>query len=83
MVRSNSFVRIYDNGWYYIIGIKTKRCNCHYFFNDKPIHDLKQGNYITDYSRRYAVEDKDRRSCGRCLAILQAYRSIGLENRLI
>jgi len=81
--KSNSFVRIYDNGWYFITGIKTRSCNCHYFYNDKPIHDLKQGNYITDYSRRHIVYEANRRPCKTCINILKSYSKIGLENRLI
>jgi len=79
-VKPNSFVRIYDNGWYHIIGIKTRRCNAHYFFNDSPIHNLKQGNFITDLSRRYP---DNTRPCKKCLFILSSYSKIGLENRLI
>jgi len=77
-------MRIYDDGWYYIVGIKARRiCNTHYFFNDKPIHSLKYGGIETDYTKRYSLPEKDQRHCGRCLTILQAYRHIGLENRLI
>jgi len=77
-------MRIYDNGWYYIVGIKARRnCNVHYFFNDNPIHILKQFHFETDFSKRYTLPEKDQRRCGRCLAILQTYSKIGLENRLI
>jgi len=67
----------YDNGWYRIIG---GTCSTHYFFNDKPIHALKHGNFQTDYSRRYSCCF---RPCKKCKEILQAYSKIGLANRLI
>jgi len=77
-------MRIYDDGWYYIVGIKARRvCNVHYFFKDKPIHKLKYADCDIDYSTHYFIPEKDQRRCGRCLAILQAYSHIGLENRLI
>lgn len=72
-------MKIYDNGWYRIIGIKSRSAGSHYFFNDLPIHLLNHGNFVTDYSKRYA---DNKRCCKKCLEILKAYSTIGLENRL-
>jgi len=71
-------MKIYDNGWYRIIGIKIN--HAHYFFNDKPIHCLNAGPYAVDYSKRFT---SNRRLCKRCINILQAYSKIGLQNRCV
>jgi len=67
----------YDNGWYRIIG---GTCTTHYFFNDKPLHVLKHGNFETDYSKRYSCTYS---CCKKCKFILGSYHRIGLANRLI
>jgi len=70
-------MKIYDNGWYRICGVKQK--HSHYFFNDKPLHTLKHGNQEEiDCSNRYAFES---RKCKTCIIILDSYSKIGLENR--
>jgi len=69
---------IHDNGWYRILG---STATIHYFFNDKPIHSVKYGNFETDYSRIYVYGIG--RKCKKCIAILKAYSTIGLENRLV
>jgi len=66
---------IYDNGWYRIVGSTV---TTHYFFNDKPIHKIKN-SIKTDFSKRYANNYKH---CVRCSLILSAYGHIGLVNRL-
>jgi len=69
-------MRVFDNGWYRICGSTV---TSHYFFDDKPIHLLKHGQFIIDFSKRYR---SDYKTCARCVAILKAYPN-GLENRLI
>jgi len=74
----------YDNGWYRILGNCQNGRKCvHYFFKDKPIHSLKTGLFKeeVDYSKIYVYSEG--RKCKKCLAILKAYSTIGLENRLV
>ena len=74
-------LKIYPNGWYRITGLsKQGRKSAHYFFNDAPIHILKQFKEIPDFTKRYL---NDGRKCKRCEQIINAYRFIGLENRCI
>jgi len=72
-----TITKIYPNGWYRILGAPL---TVHYFFNDKPIHKVKYGQFETSYLKIYVYGEG--RQCKRCKAILKAYRSIGLENRL-
>jgi len=77
-------MKIYDNGWYFIIGMKyRRRSNCHYFFNDKLIHSTKGIWGSLDYSKRRSIKISEQRRCKKCIKILDAYSTIGLENRLI
>jgi len=78
-------MRIYDDGWYVIQGIKSRKvCNCHYFFKDKPIHNIRNHSFEIDLSIRHAIsENEENRPCKVCLDILRAYSKIGLENRCI
>jgi len=77
-------MKIYDDGWYFIIGIKYKRiCNCHYFLDDKPLHSMIFNGGELDYSKRRFIRKNEQKRCKRCLQIIHAYRHIGLENRLI
>jgi len=73
----------YDDGWYRINGITNNgKKNAHYFFNDKPIHQIHYGLFkeVADCSIRYS---SDGRKCKTCIIILNAYSKIGLENRCI
>jgi len=76
-------MRIYDDGWYVIQGIKSRKsCNCHYFFKDKPLHKMNGAGVEIDYSIRYAIsENEENRPCKVCLDILRTYSKIGLDNR--
>jgi len=74
---------ITDNGWYRVTGnCRNGRKTAHYFFNDKPIHVLTSGLFKDniDFSNRYS---NNGRKCKKCLLILKAYSTIGLQNRLV
>jgi len=74
----------YDNGWYFIIGMKyRRRSNCHYFFNDKLIHSTIGPWGSLDVSKRRFIKESEQKRCKKCLETLRAYSKIGLENRLI
>jgi len=74
---------IFDNGWFRITGLcRNGRKTAHYFFNDKPIHVLKDGLFKQgiEFDKRYS---NNGRKCKKCLHILASYSNIGLENRLV
>jgi len=73
----------YDNGWYRIPAIKYKTVvNCHYFFNDKPLHKIGSAYGMTDITRQI-MKITEQRRCKSCLIILETYSKIGLKNRLV
>jgi len=72
---------IFDNGWFRIERVGANGVKrSHYFFNDKPIHSFKTGLFKEDpdFTKRYSF---DTNKCKKCLNILQAYSTIGLQNR--
>jgi len=74
---------LFDNGWFRVTGMcRNGRKTAHYFFNDQPIHVMKNGLFKEepDFTQRYS---NNTNKCKKCLSILQAYSKIGLENRLI
>jgi len=77
-----NILKIRDNGWYFIRGISRGKRVCHYFFDDKIIHNIytKYGeNSITTI--RSCPDISKAKPCGVCLQILTAWQKVGLENR--
>jgi len=74
-------MKIFDNGWFRVNGMcRNGRKSAHYFFNDKPIHSLRNGLFKeeVDFTKRYSNNGY---KCKTCIAILNSYDN--LENRCV
>jgi len=78
-------MRIYNNGWYFIIGMLYRsKVNCHYFFKDLPLHQINSSYFgQVDVSKRRIIKESEQKRCKKCEVIIATYSHIGLENRLI
>jgi len=75
-------MHMFDNGWFRITGLsQSGKKSAHYFFNDEPLHVIKNGLFKEepDFNKRYSHNG---RKCKLCETIIHAYRFIGLDNRL-
>jgi len=77
-------MKIYDDGWYFIRGISSGKRVCHYFFNDKIIHDIfvRGCSNETKFTIMRSCPDISKaKPCKICLSIIVAWQKVGLENR--
>jgi len=82
--RLENMLRVHDNGWYFIRGISKGKRTCHYFFNDKIIHNIyvRGGGFDTKFTTmRVCYDISKAKPCKICLQIMTAWQKVGLENR--